>query len=71
MNLVGKVFVLLIFVLALAFMAFSMALYMSTGQDNWRGTCDPEAGSSYAQQGDWLRDPVEDFQGRKREADER
>jgi hypothetical protein len=36
MNLVGKVFVLLIFVLSLTFMAFSMALYMSTGQENWR-----------------------------------
>jgi len=36
MNLVGKVFLVLIFVMALAFMAFSMALYMSTSQRNWR-----------------------------------
>lgn len=36
MNLVGKVFVVLIFVMALAFMAFSMALYTSTSQRNWR-----------------------------------
>ena len=69
MNLVGKIFVVLIFVMSVVFMAFAMAVYAT--HKNWREVVAALAGSGGPSKQLGLEVPVEEGQGQQRGAERR